>query len=95
MQNGHARSRILFLFTALFFAWPISACGTSVLAATNPISIAVLPFEIDDNSGETDPPERHDTMLSAVTATIRHSIAATNMYTVVRGTKIDEAVNQP
>lgn len=30
-------------------------------------------------------------MLSAVTATIRHSIAATNMYTVVRGTKIDEA----
>lgn len=54
--------------------------------------LAVLPFEIDDNSGEVGAPDRHDAMLSALTRFVRKDIAAAGIYDVVDAARVKQAV---
>ena len=70
-------------------------CARSDRAYADPASLqtlAVLPFEIEDTSGEVGPADRHDAMLSRTTALVRDELAAAQLYRVVPGNLTDEAV---
>jgi hypothetical protein len=81
------------MLAVAFFA--MSLCvGISVhAAAPRPPLMAVLPFEIDDNSGEIGSADRHTAMLSAVTTTVRNKIEATGRYRVVPHEAVTQAIN--
>ena len=55
-------------------------------------TLAVLPFEIEDTSGEVGPANRHDAMLSRATTLVRDEIAAAQLYRVVPGNLTEQAV---
>ena len=55
-------------------------------------TLAVLPFEIEDTSGEAGPTNRHDAMLSRATTLARDEIAAAQLYRVVPGNLTEQAV---
>jgi hypothetical protein len=59
--------------------------------ATRP-SLAVLPFEIEDTSGEVGPANRHDAMLGRLTSVVGEQIAASKLYDVVPEAQVREAV---
>jgi hypothetical protein len=70
-------------------------CARSDRAYADPASLqtlAVLPFEIEDTSGEVGPADRHDAMLSRTTALVRDELAAAQLYRVVPGNLTDETV---
>jgi Protein of unknown function (DUF2380) len=54
--------------------------------------LAVLPFEIDDNSGEVGAPGRHDAMLADLTRFIGARIAAAGLFEVVDEDRVAKAV---
>lgn len=62
-------------------------------AATPLPSLAVLPFEIDDNSGEIDPPERHAAMLDQLTQDVAHELSVAKLYTVIPSSEVGKAVS--
>lgn len=67
---------------------------SSVATATTPLSsLAVLPFEIDDNSGEIDPPERHAAMLAQLTQDVAHELSVAKLYEVIPTEKVAQAVS--
>jgi hypothetical protein len=55
-------------------------------------TIVVLPFEIEDTSGEVGPTNRHDAMLRRLTAFVRNEIASGQFYRVEPENLTDEAV---
>src|SRR6185295_11532633 len=59
--------------------------GPAHAGQASPPTLAVLPFEIEDTSGEVGPANRHDAMLSRATSLLRDEIAAAQLYRVVPG----------
>lgn len=55
-------------------------------------SIAVLPFEINDTSGEAGQTKRHEEMLATITRLVGEKIAEKGIYSVVPQAKVDKAV---
>ncbi len=60
--------------------------------SVRPATLAVLPFEIDDNSGEVGAPDRHDAMLASLTRFVAGKIAAARIFDVVDEARVTEAV---
>jgi hypothetical protein len=82
------------LAIALAIVAATAICARSDQAHADPASsqtLAVLPFEIEDTSGEVGPADRHDAMLSRTTALVRDEIAAAQLYRVVPGNLTDQA----
>lgn len=65
---------------------------TPVAAKDEAPTIAVLPFEIEDTSGEVGPPDRHDAMLKGVTRAVSDKIEAKGLYRVVPADKVANAI---
>jgi len=55
-------------------------------------SLIVLPFELEDTSGEIGPADRHDAMLTRLTTLVREEIASAQLYRVVPQGATDQAV---
>lgn len=55
-------------------------------------SIAVLPFEINDTSGEAGQSARHEEMLMTITQLVGEKLAEKGLYRVVPQEKVDKAV---
>lgn len=55
-------------------------------------TIAVLPFEIHDNSGEVGAPDRHDGMLKGVTRIVSEKIEAERLYRVAPEASVAAAI---
>ncbi len=96
-SHVHARSRACLrqLFGAILLglaALQVCAPVARAEAHHSQQTLAVLPFEIDDNSGEVGAPGRHDAMLSHVTRFVGEKIAATGLFHVVDPTRVTEAV---
>lgn len=72
---------------ASLLAW--AACARAEGA---PQTLAVLPFEIHDTSGEAGSPTRYDAMLAALTQLVGEKIEAARLYRVVPQPRIDSAV---
>ncbi len=68
-------------------SWP-----SAVAAAPTLQRLAVLPFEIDDNSGEAGVPGRHDAMLASLTRATAAKIEADKLYDVVPAARVAQAV---
>jgi hypothetical protein len=80
---------------ALVIVAATAICARSDRAHAEPASLqtlAVLPFEIEDTSGEVGPADRHDAMLSRTTTLVRDELAAAQLYRVVPGNLTDQAV---
>jgi Protein of unknown function (DUF2380) len=54
--------------------------------------LAVLPFEIEDNSGEIDPPDRHQFMLAALTEAISRELSGAQLYAIVPHESVTAAI---
>jgi len=79
------------LLAAAFLA--LSIGGEAGRADTpQPHRLAVLPFEIDDNSGEAGAATRHDAMLASITREVAQKIEADKLYDVVPPARVAEAV---
>lgn len=70
-----------------------TALATTAQTSGSHQSLAVLPFEIEDNSGELDPPERHAAMLHQLTQGVANKLSAAKLYTVVPADKVSQAVS--
>ena len=84
-----------FLVIALAIVAAAAICARSDRAHAEPAplqTLAVLPFEIEDPSGEVGPADRHDAMLSRTTTLVRDELAAAQLYDVVPGSLTDQAV---
>ncbi len=57
-----------------------------------PQTLAILPFEIRDTSGEVGAPDRHDAMLAALTQIVGEKIEAARLYKVVPQQRVATAV---
>ena len=78
---------------AIIAATAVSALSGEVHAEPASLqTLAVLPFEIEDTSGEVGPANRHDAMLSRTTTLVRDEIAAAQLYRVVPGNLTEQAV---
>lgn len=55
-------------------------------------TLVVLPFEIQDTSGEVGPADRHDAVLGRLTALVRDEIASGQLYRVESKNRTDWAV---
>jgi hypothetical protein len=55
-------------------------------------TLVVLPFEIQDTSGEVGPADRHDIVLGRLTALVRDEIASGQLYRVESKNRTDWAV---
>lgn len=81
------------LLTGLLCLWAVSGPAQPAWAdQPRGPSLAVLPFEIDDLSGEAGPAIRHDAKLAALTSSLRRGIAARTAYRVIPGALVDQAV---
>ena len=67
------------------------AAAAGHAAAEPQHKIAVLPFEIEDNSGEVGG-AKHEPMLEGVTRAVADKMAASGLYSVVPEGKVDAAV---
>jgi Protein of unknown function (DUF2380) len=88
-------ARRLIAATLLLGAGLAIALGAASIARAEedaPQTLAILPFEIDDNSGEVGSPHRHDAMLAALTRIVGEEIEAAHAYKVVRQALVDKAV---
>lgn len=65
--------------------------GQSVRAADTPPTLAVLPFEVEDTSGEVGP-NNHDAMLARATTITAEQIAASGIFSVVPQQEVSAAV---
>ena len=77
------------LAAALIFA--VWACSAGQALAKPAKQIAVLPFEIHDNSGEVGP-NQHEEMLVRLTRFIGKQIESDGVFAVVDQGRVDEAV---
>lgn len=55
-------------------------------------SLAVLPFEIEDNSGEAGGPGRHEAMLAGATRAVADKLAQSGLYRIVPETEVAAAI---
>jgi len=55
-------------------------------------TLVVLPFEIQDTSGEVGPADRHDAVLGRLTTLVRNEIASRQLYRVETKSRTDLAV---
>jgi Protein of unknown function (DUF2380) len=98
-QRSHVHARFRACLRQLFAAVLL---GLAALQVCVPVAraearhaqqtLAVLPFEIDDNSGEVGAPGRHDAMLAHLTRLVSEKIAAAGLFHVVDQTRVAEAV---
>jgi uncharacterized protein DUF2380 len=88
-------------FVALFCRIALAIIATTAVSAlrgqahaeqASLQALAVLPFEIEDTSGEVGPANRHDAMLSRATTLVRDEIAAAQLYRVVPENLTEQAV---
>ncbi len=77
--------------TALLFLAIGGASPAAQAAADAERVLAVLPFEIEETSGEVGP-NQHQAMLARVTTLVGEQIAAANLYDVVPEERVKEAV---
>jgi hypothetical protein len=91
-ENGVAARGCLLALAIIVMS--VIAAGNDPARAgeASPATLAVLPFEIEDTSGEVGPADRHDGMLSRTTSLLRDEIAAAGLYRVVPGAITDAAV---
>lgn len=57
-------------------------------------TLAILPFEINDTSGEVGGPARHDEMLSQLTGFVGEQIAKAELYDVVPEARVAAAIKE-
>jgi Protein of unknown function (DUF2380) len=70
-----------------------AASWTPASRAAEPLQrLVVLPFEIEDRSGEAGASTRYDAMLAALSRSVTVKIAAARLYDVVPQSRIAEAV---
>lgn len=86
MENAK-RKGLMALVLSVFLALP-------ALAGASRPTLAVLPFEINDTSGEVGGPARHDEMLSRLTTFISDKLTAANLYDVVPEERVAAAVKE-
>ena len=89
IELASSKVQLLAVLLALFL--PNMMVGTATAAAP-PKSIAVLPFEIEDNSGEVGPADRHTVMLEKLTEGVESELSAAKLYAVVPGDAVSQAV---
>ena len=77
------------LFLMAMMVAPVVACAE----AQRP-TLAVLPFEINDTSGEVGGPARHDEMLSRLTTFIGEKLTAEHLYDVVPEERVTAAIKE-
>ena len=78
---------------AIVLAGILQTSGTGACAEPHRrLALAVLPFEIEDNSGEVGAPDRHDAMLAALTRFVIEDIAAAGIFDVVDAARVKLAV---
>lgn len=80
---------VIGLFLIAMIVAPVLACA----GAQRP-TLAVLPFEINDTSGEVGGPARHDEMLSRLTTFIGEKLIAANLYDVVPEERVAAAIKE-
>jgi Protein of unknown function (DUF2380) len=85
-----ARSFALLLATGLAVA--LDATDNARAAEGAAPTLAILPFEINDNSGEVGSPHRHDAMLTALTRLVGEKIEGAHLYRVVPQALVGKAV---
>lgn len=81
------RVLLLTIMAAAFLGLPWGASADETLP-----TLAILPFEIEDTSGEVGPPDRHDAMLARTTAIAAEQIGAAGLFSVVPAPKVTEAI---
>jgi hypothetical protein len=74
---------------ALASSWVVLPAGA---VDGEPSTLAVLPFEILDTSGEVGSPDRHDAMLASLTRMVGERIEAAHLYKVVPQAIVAKAV---
>lgn len=67
----------------------LSQAGAS---AEPPPKLAVLPFEIQDTSGEVGEPSRHEAMLANLTQFIARRVSASGIFSVADEVRVNDAV---
>ena len=77
------------LFLMAMIVAPVLACA----GAQRP-TLAVLPFEINDTSGEVGASGRHDEMLSRLTTFISEKLTAAHLYDVVPAEHVAGAIKE-
>lgn len=87
MENGR-RNRLLGLAMAALAVW----LGLATSHAEPRQKLAILPFEINDTSGEVGTAARHDAMLGGLTGFSGERIAAAGLYEVVPQEQVAKAV---
>lgn len=77
---------------ALVLSWLLVWAGLVSAAAAERPTLAILPFEINDTSGEVGGPARHDEMLARLTRFVGERIAAAGLYDVVPQERVAKAI---
>jgi hypothetical protein len=70
----------------------ICLSASAAAPAADKPTLAVLPFEINDTSGEVGGPSRHDAMLAGLTRVVSRAIADSELYTIVPEDRVADAV---
>jgi len=83
-------ARIRGLALTALIAW----IGVNSVNAEPRAKLAILPFEINDTSGEVGPASRHAEMLSELTRYSSERIKASGLYDVVEPAAVAEAVSE-
>jgi len=83
-----ARTRGLGLALAALVVW----IGVNPANAAPRAKLAILPFEINDTSGEVGPASRHAEMLSGLTQYSGERIQASGLYNIVESGAVAKAV---
>lgn len=87
MENAH-RKRLMAVAVAMLAVW--TALGPA--SAEPRQKLAILPFEINDTSGEVGTSARHADMLAGVTRLAGERIAAAGLYDIVPQADVAKAV---
>jgi hypothetical protein len=85
----------LALGVALFVIGLAAASSFTAISRADeraPQTLAILPFEIRDTSGEVGAPERHDAMLAGLTRVMGEKIEGAHLYKVIPHARVAEAV---
>lgn len=93
MENIRAKAAVAgFALLLSGFAVVAGLSGPAGAGAEGRHRLAVLPFEIEDNSGEVGDPGRHRAMLEGLTRIVGETVAASGLYDVVPQPSVAEAI---
>lgn len=80
------------VFLSMMLALAFFGAQGAAHAEAAPPTLAILPFEIEDTSGEAGPTHRHDAMLADTARLAGEEIGATGLFSVVPQAKVAEAI---